>query len=367
MQAQAAVSRPGALAMHQTFVRPLEAEDVGITPQLAAPPRLEWLELAKYWKSGAADPIWFLADPMRSDLALIDPASRRDVTEFTWPLVARPAFGGMRPSAVRWYRIPQPGWFAEEGWSLSAETSGIAGLMGRGPNLAPIAASIRRRPGAARLLIGGRNLGAPNDPASHFKVSIDGVVLEEWDAPSGFFLKVFEIPAGRLTGTGTGTWATLSVESTPGIPTAIEQFDLQDDTATMWGYDEGWQEAEYSMALGPWRWASERATLRIAGPPRAVRITMTIDSPLLYFDAPSRVRALAGQRELAVSTLTGSGEWAFEVPADALAASGGAITIETDKTFVPAERGIGSDRRRLGLRVFAIQVSNGLTPAETTR
>ena len=25
------------------------------------------------------------------------------------------------------------------------------------------------------------------------------------------------------------------------IQTAIEQFDLQDDQATMWGYDEGWQ------------------------------------------------------------------------------------------------------------------------------
>ena len=365
MQAQAAVSPPGALAMHQTFVRPLEAEDVGITPQLAAPPRLEWLELAKYWKSGAAEPIWFLADPMRSDLALIDPASRRDVTEFTWPLVARPAFGGMRPSAVRWYRIPQPGWFVEEGWSLTAETSGIAALMGRAPHLAPITALIRRRPGAARLLIGGRNLGAPTDPSSHFKVSIDGVLLQEWDASPGFFLKVFDIPAGGLI--GDGTWAALTVESTPAIPTAIEQFDLQDETEVMWGYDEGWQEAEYNMVLGPWRWASDRATLRIAGSPRAVRITMTVESPLRYFDSPARVRALAGGREVAVTSLGATGDWTFDVPADALAASGGAITIETDKTFVPAERGTASDRRRLGLRVFAIQVSNGLTPVETSR
>ena len=30
MQAEALVSQPGALAMHQTFVRPLEAEEVGI-------------------------------------------------------------------------------------------------------------------------------------------------------------------------------------------------------------------------------------------------------------------------------------------------------------------------------------------------
>jgi hypothetical protein len=366
MRAAAEASPPGALAMHQTFVRPLEAEDVGITPQLPSPPRLEWLELAKYWKSGATEPIWFLADPMRSDTALIDPASLRDATEFRWPLVARPAFGGMRPSAVRWYRVPRPGWFVEEGWSLTPETSGMSAVMGRGPHLAPITAMIRRRPGAARLLIGGRNLAAAGDPAAHIKVSIDGVVFQEWDAPPGFFLKIFDIPAGRLV--GEGTWSTLSVQSTPAaVQTAIEQFDVQDDHVTVWGYDQGWQEAEYSMAFGVWRWASDRATLRIAGPPRAVRVTLTIESPLRYFDAPPTVRARAGQRELASATLTGTGDWTIEVPADALAASGGAITVETDKTFVPAERGSAPDRRRLGLRVFAIQVSNGLTPAETSR
>ena len=105
-------------------------------------------------------------------------------------------------------------------------------------------------------------------------MSIDGVLFQEWDAPPGFFLKIFDIPAGRLA--GQGTWATLTVESTPQtIPTAIEQFDVQDEQSTMWGYDQGWQEAEYSMALGVWRWTSDRATLRIAGPPRAVRITLT--------------------------------------------------------------------------------------------
>ena len=366
MQAEASVSRPGALAMHQTFVRPLEAEQVGITPQLPAPPRLEWLELVKYWKSGGTEPIWFLADPMRSDLALIDPASRHDSTEFRWPLVARPAFGGMRPSAVTWYRVPLPGWFAEEGWTLTAETGGMAALMGRGPYFGPTNAMVRRRPGAARLLIGGRNLASPNDPAAHFTLSIDGEVFQEWNAPPGFFLKVFDLPAGRLA--GTGTWATVAVASTPGnIQTTLEQFDVQDAAATMWGYDQGWQEVEYSMALGPWRWASDRATLRIAGPPRAVRIAMTIESPLRYFDDPPTVRARAGDRELARSTISGTGDWTFDVPADALAASGGAITIETDKTFVPAERNGGSDRRRLGLRVFAIRVSNALTPAETSR
>jgi len=365
MKTEARVSQPGALAMHQTFVRPLEAEEVGSGLRLPSPPRLEWLELVKHWKSGRTGPLWFLADPLRSDLALIDPASLQQSTEFRWPLVARPAFGGMRPSAVRWYRISAPGWFAEEGWSLTPETAGISGLMGRGSHLGPIVAQVRRRAGAARVLIGGRNLAGPNDPAARFTMSIDDIAFQQWDAAPGFFLKVFEIPAGRLSGvrstspSADGPLAVLTVQSTAvsgsaAIPTAIEQFDLQDERATMWGYDEGWHEAEYSPAMGVWRWTSERATLRMAGPPRTVQLTLRIESPLRYFEEAPVVRARAGGRELAVSTIASDQEWSFEVPADALAAAGGSITIETNQTFAPSERGAAADTRRLGLRVFAI-------------
>jgi hypothetical protein len=92
-----------------------------------------------------------------------------------------------------------------------------------------------------------------------------------------------------------------------------------------------------------------------------------IESPLRYFDAAPLVRASAGDVELASTRLSTSGEWAFDVPAGALAASGGAVTLTTDRTFVPAERGGTADRRRLGLRVFAARVSNLLTPPEVTR
>jgi hypothetical protein len=266
----------------------------------------------------------------------------------------------MRPAAVRWYRIPTPGWFAEEGWALTPETSGMAGLRGKGPHLAPITAMVRRRSGPARVLIGGRNLGADGDPAAHFTMSIDGSIFQEWDAAPGFFLKVFDIPAGRLA--GNDLFATVSVQSRAAsgsavIQTAIEQFDLQDANATMWGYDGGWQEAEFNTAFGVWRWASDHATLRIAGPPRTVWITLTIESPLRYFDAAPLVRARAGERELASATIASTSDWTFEVPGDALAASNGEVTIDTNKIFVPAERGAGVDKRRLGLRVFAIRVS----------
>lgn len=360
MEAEARSSRPGALAYHQTFKRPLEAETIGFAPQLASPPRLEWLELEKYWRDGHTEPLWFLADPVRSDLALIDPMSRRDASDISWPLVARPAFGGMRPSSVRWYRMPAPGWFAEEGWALSPETSGMARLRGHGPDLAPITAWVRRRSTGARLLIGGRNLAAPTDPSAHFTVAIDGSPFQSWEAAPGFFLQAFDVPDGRLS--GPGDLAKLTVQSAAAtggarIPTAIEQFDLQAPETTMWGYDAGWQEAEYSSQFGVFHWTSDHATLRILGPALARRITLSIESPLKYFDAPVHVRASAGDRELAVATVSDTISWTIDVPADALAASGGLLTISTDKTFVPAERGGPPDKRRLGLRVFSVQVA----------
>jgi phage baseplate assembly protein gpV len=84
---------------------------------------------------------------------------------------------------------------------------------------------------------------------------------------------------------------------------------------------------------------------------------MALESPLRYFDAAPVVRVRAGEREIASATVDSSREWSVDVPADALRASSGAVTIDTDKTFVPAERGTAADRRRLGLRVFAIRVS----------
>jgi hypothetical protein len=370
MKVDARITKPGALAMHQTFVRPLEAEDVGITPQLASPPRLEWLELVKYWKSGHTEPIWFLADPMRSDLALIDPASRRDSTSFTWQVMQHAAFGGLRPAAARWYRMPMPGWYAEDGWSLTPETSGIARLRGHGPHIAPITAMVKRRSNPARMMIGGRHLGGANDPPAQFTLLIDGAPFEQFDVTPGFFLKVFDLPAGRLN--GDGTWATFTVQSaassgTAAIPTAIEQFDVQDESSTMWGYDEGWQEAEFNQTMGVWRWTGDHATLRIIGPSRAVRITMTIESPLRYFAEPAVVTVRAGDREIASATIAESRDWTFDVPADALAASGGIVTIDTNRTFVPADRAGAPDQRRLGLRVFAIRVSTELTAPEMTR
>jgi len=235
---------------------------------------------------------------------------------------------------------------------------------------ATIVVPVRRGAGVASGLVGGRNLARAEDPAARFTMAIDGVTVQQWDAAPGFFLHVFDLPAGRLL--GDGPFAALTIQSaavvgSATIHTAIEQFDLQDAGALMWGYADGWNEAEYNTTLGVWRWTSEKSLLRISGPPQDVRISLVIESPRRYFDAPANVRVKAGDREVATRSIADTETWTFDVRGAALAASGGVLAIETDKTFVPSARAGGADNRRLGLRILSIRVANSLTPAEVTR
>ena len=100
MQARSARRRqPGALAMHQTFVRPLEAEDVGISPQLPSPPRLEWLELAGHWQVGqdAADVVSRRSAAQRSRADRSgEPAAIRRSSAGRWSPVPHSAACGRR-------------------------------------------------------------------------------------------------------------------------------------------------------------------------------------------------------------------------------------------------------------------------------
>ena len=130
-----------------------------------------------------------------------------------------------------------------------------------------------------------------------------GVLPESVRPACGEAGRSFFIFAQAGSALATLTVQSAAVSGAAPIPTSIEQFDLQDAETSMWGYDEGWQEAESSPALGVWRWTSERSTLRIVGPPRAVEITLRIESPLRYFDEPPVVRIRAGDREIAVATV----------------------------------------------------------------
>jgi hypothetical protein len=126
-----------------------------MSKRLAAPPKHEWLELVKYWNDGGRAPVWFVADPLRSDLALIGRDSRPSL--YRWPFPFTMLVGGARPNEMDWHTIASPDWYLGEGWSVTPETAGIAKEDRRGPGYAPIDGWARRWPDPVTVVVGGRN------------------------------------------------------------------------------------------------------------------------------------------------------------------------------------------------------------------
>jgi hypothetical protein len=342
---------------HHSIWRAVQAADTELPA--VEPPRLyEWLGPVNYWKAGGQGPVWFLADPRRTDLALIDPQSRRDAVHYRWAVDGRPEFSGIRPVGVDWYRLAPPGWFAGEGWSLTPETGGLAFATGKGPDQRPIEAWVRRRAAPMHLVIGGRHLGAAGDPAADFELAIDGSVRDRWTVTvdERNFLRFMDLPDGL---DGAGEYARLTVASRPAgggrraVPVGIRQFDIQLASRMISAFGEGWHEQEYDPATGQrWRWTSGRSILRLTGPVSDVDIVLRGESPLRYFGAPPDVQVTAGGRVIARFQPAADFEWTVRVPAADAARAAGAIALETTPVYRPGEAEGTGDERELGLRLF---------------
>jgi hypothetical protein len=84
---------------------------------------------------------------------------------------------------------------------------------------------------------------------------------------------------------------------------------------------------------------------------------MQLESPLRYFESPPTVRITAGGRLMSELAPSDNTVIDVTVPPDVLRAGDGLVVLETNQTFVPAERGGALDQRRLGLRIFGVSVS----------
>jgi hypothetical protein len=359
----AAAAPPAAVFAHHSVWRAFGATSSALPP-VAEPPRLyEWLGPVNYWKDGGSTSVWFFADPRRTDLALIDPQARLDVTRYRWAVADRPELSGSRPTGADWYRIAQPGWFAEEGWSLTPETGGLARATASSPDHRPIVAWVRRRSGPMHLVIGGRHLGNAGDPPAEFELAIDGMVRDRWTltVEQRNFLRFLDLPDGLEV--GDGRYARLTVASRPagsdgvGAPVGVRQFDIQSADRMLSAFGEGWHEDEYDPATGRrWRWTSERSVVRIKGASGSVELTVRGESPLRYLDVAPIVQVRAGGRAIASFRPDADFEWRVTVPAVDLERGNGAIAIETDRVYLPGPAEGTADERRLGLRVYEIRV-----------
>lgn len=357
MTAMARASERPDIAVHHVFARAFEVDPSLGRPMTARRGR-EWLEAADQWRQQGTGPRWLLAEPHRTDVALFDPASLRSRGVYDWTFDAARYIGGTRPGPATWYELAErPGWVLGPGWALTPELSGIASRDRTGLAHGPIDAVVRRRPGPALMVVGGRHLGAPGSASVEIDVSLDGRSLDRWTAAPGSFLRRVALPDGSLAGEGYGRLTVASTSSGAAAPVAIEQFDLQSSGTAVWAFGDGWHEAEFdARSRRAFRWSAARAELLILQAARDVELTLHVDSPLKYFDEPPIVTISAGEEVLARTRVDGSYTWRLRVPIAALARSSGIVSVSTDRVFRPADAGL-ADRRELGLRFFFVSGS----------
>jgi hypothetical protein len=319
--------------------------------RLPAPPQHEWLQLVKYWNGGGRSPVWFVADPLRTDIHLVQHA---EPAEYRWRLPYPELVSGVRPNEMDWYRVERPEWYVGEGWALTPEAAGVAAVDRRGPSFGPIEGWVRRDLAGGAVVIGGRNFEPVTRPRLTLSLegtALNATVLKETAVAPGFFLAVVRLPEVDL-GRETADYLRLVVSANPAARIAVEQFDAS-ATRPLVGFGAGWHEQEYDASSGRrWRWLSERGWLTVSarGP---VVLHLEGESPLKYFSHGSRLVARAGDR-VVFDSILGS-DFSLAIP---IADPADGISLETDQTYVPAERGWRrtQDHRRLGLRIFKCEL-----------
>jgi len=355
-------AEPGAVVgMHQTFARSAQTQSLGTARVLNAPPMREWLELAKYWRAGNTGPVWFLADPARTDLELIDPLSRKMQAHYVWGFPRERFISGARPDIVDLIRIDSPPrWYAEEGWHLTSETLNLSERFGRSQGVA----YIRNSADAALLVLGGENfagtVGSGLSRTATVTLTLDDRAIDTWDVPAGgSFFKRIVLEPGALSGASAFARLVASYATPAGKPETVRltQLAVAAPSELFFVQHAGWNEAEYSKDLQRrWRWTAARAQTFVNSGGRDLTLTLAGESPLRYFDAPPHVTVRAGTQVLATSQPSDDFEMTVKIPAAALAAADGMLTLETDQTFVPNARSGSPDRRTLGLRIFRFEI-----------
>jgi hypothetical protein len=341
---------------HHRFARVLETRPVS-AKILPSPVMRESTALAEYWRGGGQAPVWYLSDPARGDLELVDPLSRRVHAHYNW-MFSRDAFiSGVRPDVLDLVAIESPpGWFAETGWHLTPETLNISEQQGRAEGIA----YIRNRADAAVLILGGESTQTAGGTPAHVSVTIGERVIDEWQVPpGGRFFKRIPLDPGTLAGSDRFSRLVVSYKGSNGRPERVRltQLMVASPQSVFHLEHSGWNESEYNDQLQRrWRWTTARAETFVNSAGRDLTLTIAGESPLRYFDTAPHVTIRAGTQVLATAQPSSDFEMNVKVPAAALAASDGMLTIETDQSFVPHERSGSPDRRTLGLRIFKFEI-----------
>ncbi len=127
-------------------------------------------------------------------------------------------------------------------------------------------------------------------------------------------------------------------------------------------YKEGWHQLESSPENPAieWQWTKNEAVCSFKNPKVDTVLYLDADTNVNAFDAPLTVTVNVGDNEIAQFVVSERDRFLKEIPIPA--ASLGVedwvdLRIINESSFVPSEKGLGSDTRELGLRVYHLYVA----------
>jgi hypothetical protein len=333
---------------------------------LPSPPQHESFEVMKYLGADGHLPVWFVADPKRTDIEAIQ---HGEPQRYRWSLPYAVLLDGTRPSEMDWYELDRPEWSVEDGWALTPEMAGVAEADHRGLTAGPIQARVRNDVLHGFVMIGGRNFDPTARP--EVTVAIGDFWSQTFTTVSGAFLHMWPVPRIDVQPPGLG-YLPLTVRSDRPARIAIEQFDAS-ATRTLAGFGDGWHEQEYNPRTGlRWRWLSDHGEMKLGwrttpitrGDTTAVvpvgGATLRVDgeSPRKYFSRGSHLVIRADGQAIFDEVL--SSDFSLHVP---IAQPARMLTFDVDQFYVPAERSRWThDRRRLALRIFRCEIVPAFSP-----
>jgi hypothetical protein len=322
----------------------------------------EWLATVEHFRAGHTRPVWFLGHVSRPGLPMFDARAADRSLTYLFPRDLQKLIGGARVDSLIWHSVQRPGWMLSRGWSLTPELAGMTAEDRKASRVGAPEAYVRRRPGPQRLLIGGRYLGTDHGPPVEITVSIDERPVGRFHSTPNprWFVHWIDLPNG--TDDGQNAYARLVVDarSTDSADATelvgLEQFDAASVNAPMFAFMTGWHESEANPTTGQsWRWTSEASSIEIRGMDGDRKLIVTGESPLRYFERPPKVTVRAGDRVLGTFSPAADFSETIALPAAAVSAVNGRLTIEKDLTFRPSQTG-SADRRVLGLRLYSVSI-----------
>ncbi len=317
--------------------------DLAPVAQVLRPrPQAEWRALNRYWVAGNHRPVLYLRDPARSVLKLADPETQTRLDAWRWPESLRIPLKGMRPADVELVQLNPPRWFAESGFMLSPEAGPPDRVSGERHLL-----FVRRGSAPERLLVS----GVASQPAV-VTVFVDDTP-RNWTVSGSFAVQV-NVP----TRAATTPYAPVRLEAK--VPLLLTDVSFLRPGEDVVRPISGFYMPERDEENREFRWMGPTADVLVSRSGGSLRVTLQGSIPPEHLTLPLALE-VRHDGELVGSYKLNDSDFRIAVDLPPTDCRTSLLTLSASQSFVPDKLEGNRDRRRLALRIYALELDSRFT------